>query len=627
MSENINYDYNNLTPFKWFIIENFPFMEDSIDGLTNYQLLVKLGNEINTNRDAINSIGENEEQVVNAFNSLNNYVNNYFDNLDVQDEINNKLDQMALDGTITNLIEGYMNPYLQQQTQQINALQASVNARVDTIQNELEALASGSPKGTYATVDALVAANPETGVYIVTENGHIYSWIHDGSSASDLGVYQANGVSEDDPVIQEIKEDISNIEDIVYDISESHNLIALNTPTSYPTNQYTLVENNDSISIIGQNSERTTVYIKVKEKYTFTPGTYYLCFSPGLVDTYEMYFTLWGTQIRATNVMEFTLAESRTIADNMILGSLLIPFTDVINWTGHVWLTKDAPEPYGPKGEIIKTPLDLVEKSEIPWLNKKPTILLLFDNSKYDAAATTIKQYGFRGTFNWGYTSAPLIPTSAQSIKQLIKDGNDIGLYGGLGDIPDTYTGSTSEEDWLEFMTAGVNELKKIGLYLPTLFGCPAHKGSNYIVSNAQKLGFKYVSCAFKLVNSDNYEDPSTVFYNVSQNAPDNIILRPISMAGKTYDYIKSLIDNAVTNKQTLPLFTHSISNDRPTLDVTPEIYNQLMTYIKSLSDTDQLEVLTAREYFQKYNVEEAIDRDHVRMINNVMDLRVQTND
>ena len=47
MSKNINFDYNKLTPFKWFIIENFPFLEDSIDGLTNYQLLCKLGEEIN----------------------------------------------------------------------------------------------------------------------------------------------------------------------------------------------------------------------------------------------------------------------------------------------------------------------------------------------------------------------------------------------------------------------------------------------------------------------------------------------------------------------------------------------------------------------------------------------------
>ena len=77
MSENINFNYNNLTPFKWYIIENFPFLEDSIDGPTNYTLLCKLGDEINKNRDAINSIGMNAEELTNAFNSLKNYVDNY----------------------------------------------------------------------------------------------------------------------------------------------------------------------------------------------------------------------------------------------------------------------------------------------------------------------------------------------------------------------------------------------------------------------------------------------------------------------------------------------------------------------------------------------------------------------
>ena len=62
---------------------------------------------------------------------------------------------------------------------------------VASLQSQIRGLASGSPKGTYATVAALTSANPDTGVYIVTANGHIYSWVKNGSSAIDLGVYQA----------------------------------------------------------------------------------------------------------------------------------------------------------------------------------------------------------------------------------------------------------------------------------------------------------------------------------------------------------------------------------------------------------------------------------------------------
>lgn len=52
---------------------------------------------------------------------------------------------------------------------------SQMNTAVNNLQTEINSLASGSPKGTYATTTALVSANPDTGVYIVTADGHIYS--------------------------------------------------------------------------------------------------------------------------------------------------------------------------------------------------------------------------------------------------------------------------------------------------------------------------------------------------------------------------------------------------------------------------------------------------------------------
>lgn len=71
---------------------------------------------------------------------------------------------------------------------------ASVNSSLSTIEAEISGLASGSPKGVYETTAALVSANPDTGVYIVTADGHIYSWTKNGSSAIDLGTYQATEI-------------------------------------------------------------------------------------------------------------------------------------------------------------------------------------------------------------------------------------------------------------------------------------------------------------------------------------------------------------------------------------------------------------------------------------------------
>ena len=100
------YDYNNLTPFKWFVLENFPFIEADFDALTNWQLFCKLGKEMNKIINTMNNLGQGMEdfsqELINSFNEftteinttvedyitrfnhLKDFVDNYFDNLDVQ---------------------------------------------------------------------------------------------------------------------------------------------------------------------------------------------------------------------------------------------------------------------------------------------------------------------------------------------------------------------------------------------------------------------------------------------------------------------------------------------------------------------------------------------------------------
>lgn len=83
--------------------------------------------------------------------------------------------------------------YISENDTNISDLKSSTSS----LDNEIKSLASGSPKGNYETVSALITANPETGVYIITDNGHIYSWTKGASDAIDLGVYQATGVAND----------------------------------------------------------------------------------------------------------------------------------------------------------------------------------------------------------------------------------------------------------------------------------------------------------------------------------------------------------------------------------------------------------------------------------------------
>ena len=133
MEKNINFIYKNLSPFKWFVLENFPFIEADFDALTEWQLFCKLGKEINKIIDSQNIVGEQAEtltnafnNLTNAFNNLKNYVDNYFENLDVQDEINNKLNEMVQDGTLDNIINenifSNLNEQITSNTNDINLL-------------------------------------------------------------------------------------------------------------------------------------------------------------------------------------------------------------------------------------------------------------------------------------------------------------------------------------------------------------------------------------------------------------------------------------------------------------------------------------------------------------------------
>lgn len=73
----------------------------------------------------------------------------------------------------------------------------NVESTRSDLQRQINSLASGSPKGSYATVSALISANPETGVYIIQQDGHIYSWTKNAENTIDLGVYQATSIKKD----------------------------------------------------------------------------------------------------------------------------------------------------------------------------------------------------------------------------------------------------------------------------------------------------------------------------------------------------------------------------------------------------------------------------------------------
>ena len=85
--------------FKRWVHKVLPAVYD--ESLSYYELLCKITAKLNEVIEQGNSTSEGLKE-------LQEYVDNYFENLDVQEEINNKLDEMAESGELTDIIAQYL---------------------------------------------------------------------------------------------------------------------------------------------------------------------------------------------------------------------------------------------------------------------------------------------------------------------------------------------------------------------------------------------------------------------------------------------------------------------------------------------------------------------------------------
>ena len=122
--------YKELKPFRYWCQKVLPLVYD--DSLSYYELLCKVVDYLNKTMEDVDTLHDDVDNLHTAYTELEtdmnnkyhsmtqwmnssytalvNFVNTYFANLDVQEEINNKLDDMASDGSLSALIEPYVQP-------------------------------------------------------------------------------------------------------------------------------------------------------------------------------------------------------------------------------------------------------------------------------------------------------------------------------------------------------------------------------------------------------------------------------------------------------------------------------------------------------------------------------------
>ena len=121
-------NFKTLQPFRYWCQKVLPLVYD--DSLSYYELLCKVVDYLNKTMDDVETLHTDVDNLHTAYEELQEdyntkyagitewvnqsyqdlvtFVNTYFENLDVQEEINNKLDAMALDGSLSALLAPYI---------------------------------------------------------------------------------------------------------------------------------------------------------------------------------------------------------------------------------------------------------------------------------------------------------------------------------------------------------------------------------------------------------------------------------------------------------------------------------------------------------------------------------------
>ena len=96
-------DYTELRPFRYWCQKVLPLVYD--DSLSYMELLCKVVDYLNKTMHDVDTLHTDVVQLHAAYIQLQQYVNTYFENLDIQPEIDKKLDEMAESGALLNIIK------------------------------------------------------------------------------------------------------------------------------------------------------------------------------------------------------------------------------------------------------------------------------------------------------------------------------------------------------------------------------------------------------------------------------------------------------------------------------------------------------------------------------------------
>jgi len=264
----------------------------------------------------------------------------------------------------------------------------------------------------------------------------------------------------------------------------------------------------------------------------------------------------------------------------------------------------------------------LVGKINIPYLDAeisrldgssnllaKPCVIFDFDwySDMYDKRYQILKgEYGYNATFSLDEqtTVYNLDATLTRAeFNTMIESGWDYGLYDLVGG------GGTTEAGWITGLEGILTQKASMGIFNPVIYNTPNNATNSYISNAVKATGFKMQRCE----TTDNL-----------LKASDQFKTGTVFMTTNKIGTITSKLETCVANNYGLVLYTHLVIDDSVDINDGGDSaqghcyetsFRVILDLVKGYVDAGQLEVLTARQFYEKYHPYESAEYDYNRSV------------
>lgn len=182
-------------PFRYFCQRVLPPVYS--DELSYYEMLCKVADYLNVTISNVNILNDDVKKINEFVIEIYEWIENYFNSLDVQEEINKRLDEYVKDGTLANLLE----PFTTEFNKEIELIKGDVQSTNERIDNII--FSNQTTEGNTELIDIRVQDNgyifPSAGMHVRNIDAQLLPDVNVPTANYTFVYYVTNGAIIDEP--------------------------------------------------------------------------------------------------------------------------------------------------------------------------------------------------------------------------------------------------------------------------------------------------------------------------------------------------------------------------------------------------------------------------------------------